>query len=66
MDERRKNSNLDAETQLAFKESLDAERQKSDDAYAKKIVETIVFTLLSLGFLGMAAFIWHVITKGQG
>lgn len=51
--------------QLSIKESAEKERNKSDDSYAKILVQHIVYTLLALSFLGMGGFIWHLLTKSH-
>jgi len=53
------------ETKLLIREESDKARQESDNRYAIKLVERIVFTLLALAFLGAVGMVVRIALTGH-
>ena len=55
--------NVRLETEKHVRETVDRERIKSDDTYAIKLIERIVFGLLAVILLGVIGALMSVIIK---
>lgn len=58
----RRADDIENQIRLSILEAMKEEDNKNEKKYAIKLVELIVFSLLTIAFLGMCGYFWHLIT----